>query len=33
MNDRIVVSQGKVINVFDEPGEHVFYDESHPGYR
>lgn len=27
----IVVSQGKVINVCYEPGEHVFYDPSHSG--
>ena len=27
----IVTSQGKVIDVCDEPGEHRFYDENHPG--
>ena len=27
----IVVSQGKVIDVCAEPGEHVFIDEKHPG--
>ncbi|MBO7335364.1 MAG: SPFH domain-containing protein, partial [Lachnospiraceae bacterium] len=27
----VVVSQGKVIDVCAEPGEHVFYDEDHPG--
>ncbi len=27
----VVVSQGKVIDVCTEPGEHVFYDENHPG--
>lgn len=27
----IVVSQGKIIDVCSEPGEHVFIDENHPG--
>lgn len=27
----IIVSQGKVIDVCSEPGEHVFIDENHPG--
>lgn len=27
----VVVSRGKIVNVYTEPGEHPFYDPAHPG--